>query len=118
MTKRGLDSHQVVPSQFSFDELRDLFSYNEDTECETHDRMKCTCGGSGDTRDHADTGTQEQRQCQLGGGVTVDQSKDDQLLTWSHYTSPIDDMVQDPVLSVASGFVSYVILKSFISENS
>merc|ERR1719188_2623842 len=64
MTKRGLDSHQVVPSQFSFDELRDLFTYNEDTECETHDRMKCTCGGSGDTRDVAGTGTQEQRQCQ------------------------------------------------------
>jgi len=118
MTKRGLDSHQVVPSQFSFDELRDLFSYNGDTECETHDRMKCTCGGSGVTRDHADTGTPEQRQCQLGGGVVVDQSKDDQLLTWSHFTSPIEEMTQDPVLSVASQFVSYVMLKSFTCENS
>ena len=33
---------------FSKEELRDLFSFREDTECETHDLLQCSCEGGGE----------------------------------------------------------------------
>ena len=34
---------EVVSGHFSKEELRDLFSFREDTVCETHDLLKCSC---------------------------------------------------------------------------
>lgn len=120
VTKRGLDSHQVVPSQFTADELRDLFSYNGDTESDTHDKMGCQCGGAGVSVSHSDKDSQmEERECQLGGGtagVVVDGCQDDQLLNWSHFTSPVEDLIEDQVLAVASQFVSFVMMKCFYND--
>ena len=48
--KRGLDTvGQTIHTQshFSTEELRDLFTFRDDTECETHDLLQCQCGGSG-----------------------------------------------------------------------
>ena len=119
VTKRGLDSHTVVPSHFTSDELRDLFSYNKETECDTHDRMGCQCGGSGESGgEHSADGDQEgARACQLGAGGAAPEAPDDQLLDWDHLASPVDTRLQDPVLSVASPFVSFVMMKSFLSES-
>merc|ERR1719450_1066797 len=122
VTKRGLDSHQVVPSQFTSDELRDLFSYNGDTESDTHDKMGCQCGGSGVSVANSDGDRDlEERECQLGGsnsaGVVVDGCQDDQMLDWSHFTSPVEDIIQDPVLNVASQFVSFVMMKCFFKDD-
>ena len=47
--------------------LQDLFSLNEDTECDTHDLLKCRCDGQGETG--ASLGIpppQTERSCQLG----------------------------------------------------
>ena len=122
VTKRGLDSHTVVPSHFTSDELRDLFSYNKETESDTHDKMGCQCGGS---QEHSATdgdgheGQGDERPCQLGvgGGGAASEAPDDQLLDWGHLASPVDTRLQDPVLSVASPFVSFVMMKSFFSES-
>ena len=38
---------EVVSGHFSKEELRDLFNFREDTECETHDLLLCSCGGGG-----------------------------------------------------------------------
>ena len=38
---------EVVSGHFSKEELRDLFSFREDTDCETHDLLQCSCGGGG-----------------------------------------------------------------------
>ena len=48
--KRGLDTvgqtmHTL--SHFSMEELRDLITFRDVTECETHDLLLCQCGGSG-----------------------------------------------------------------------
>ena len=120
VTKRGLDSHTVVPSHFTSDELRDLFSYNKETESDTHDKMGCDCGGSqehsvidGESSVNVKEG---ERQCQLGGGGG-EPAPDDQLLDWSHLASPVDTKLQDPILSVASPFVSFVMMKSFFCDS-
>jgi DNA repair and recombination protein RAD54B len=51
ITKRGLaDSvmdNKSVGSAFTLAELRDLFSLDEATECQTHDLLGCTCEGRG-----------------------------------------------------------------------
>ena len=38
---------EVVSGHFSKEELRDLFNFREETECETHDLLHCSCGGGG-----------------------------------------------------------------------
>ena len=117
VTKRGLDSQQVVPAQFSSDELRDLFSYTGDTlDCDTHHRMNCGCGGSGEV-ETITSGEDDERSCQLGRNKTAsDMSQDDQLTDWCHITSPLQDKIQDPLLHVAEPFVSFVMLKKFYSQ--
>ena len=120
VTKRGLDSHTVVPSHFTSDELRDLFSYNKETESDTHDKMGCDCGGSQEHSvidgESSVSVKEGERQCQLGGGGG-EPAPDDQLLDWSHLASPVDTKLQDPILSVASPFVSFVMMKSFYCDS-
>ncbi|KAI9838109.1 MAG: hypothetical protein M1819_006265 [Sarea resinae] len=52
LTKRGLaDSvmeNKVSSSSFSREELRDLFSLDETSSCQTHDLLGCHCGSRGD----------------------------------------------------------------------
>ena len=123
VTKRGLDSSQVVPAHFSQEELRDLFSFDPATECDTHDKMGCECGGAGGRHQQLprpDEGAEE-RSCQLGGGGARggpgDAGPEDQLADWAHVTSPVEDMMDDPILSVASPYVSFVMMKSFFSDS-
>jgi len=107
--KRGLDTvgQKVTTSHFSTDELRDLFTFRDDTECETHDLLQCDCGGSGVLEMDME---EEVRYCQLGREVVV--QKVDELLGWRHYNSPIEDRVDDSLLGVASQFVSFLLRKT------
>ena len=64
--KRGLDTvgqtmHTL--SHFSMEELRDLITFRDVTECETHDLLLCQCGGSGVLYVVEEQG--EVRSCQL-----------------------------------------------------
>lgn len=43
-------------SSFSLAELRDLFTLDEGTDCQTHDLLGCECGGRGGTGDLKDGG--------------------------------------------------------------
>lgn len=51
ITKQGLaDSvmdNKSSASAFTQAELRDIFSLDEETECQTHDLLECPCGGQG-----------------------------------------------------------------------
>ena len=112
--KRGLDTvghDNHVQSHFSTDELRDLFTFREDTECETHELLQCECGGSGAiARQEEDQG--EVRPCQLGKQEVVKSKRVEEMMGWRHFTSPIEDSVEDPLLSVASQFVSFLFRKT------
>jgi len=112
-TKRGLDSQQVVPSHFSSEELKDLFSFREDTDCDTHEMLGCDCGGLGESPEVAEL---EERSCQLGRREEGRQEQEDQLAHWRHVAAPIENVVQDSLLAFASQFVSFVMLKSFHSD--
>ena len=95
-----------------------VFSFREDTECDTHEMLDCQCGGRGEREhssdDEEEREEREERGCQLGRQEEVRQ--EDQLADWSHVAAPLEETVQDSVLGLASQFVSFVMLKSFHSE--
>jgi len=108
--KRGLDTvgqDSHIQSHFSTEELRDLFTFREDTECETHDLLQCECGGSGVLASQEEE-QGEVRACQLGRQEVVPSKRREELMGWRHFTAPIEDTVEDPLLGVASQFVSYL----------
>ena len=81
-----------------------VFSFREDTECDTHEMLDCHCGGRGESNQST-----EEEEGERG-------RQEDQLADWSHVAAPLEETVQDSVLGLASQFVSFVMLKSFHSE--
>ena len=76
VTKIGLaDSvmdHKDNVAQFSRDELRDLFRLDEESTCQTHDLLGCSCGGWG-------TPTSSTTTTSSGGDETADEFDSDNL---------------------------------------
>jgi len=108
--KRGLDTVGQdihIQSHFSTEELRDLFTFREDTECETHDLLQCECGGSGVLASQEEE-KGEVRSCQLGRQEVVQSKRMEEFMGWRHFTAPIEDTVDDSLLGVASQFVSFL----------
>ncbi|MFT7816245.1 DNA repair and recombination protein RAD54B isoform X1 [Arapaima gigas] len=78
-------------SSFSVEELRDLFTLHEDSECVTHDLLGCSCTGDGSIPGPVvQQESPEQRPCQLGrrsdrastqGHLTMSE-----LMQWAHYS--------------------------------
>merc|ERR1712059_154790 len=104
---------QVSTCAFTRDELRDLFTFRQDTECDTHDLLQCQCGGSGVVESQEAGEVEKPRSCQLGVQPTTTRSKPkegkmDELLAWRHITSPVEDRVGDSFLEGASDFISYL----------
>ncbi|XP_052071010.1 DNA repair and recombination protein RAD54B-like [Mytilus californianus] len=103
-----MDSKNKKDVQFSLDDLKDLFSLNDRTDCDTHELLSCDCQENRDTvREEA----QVIRSCQLGVGVKhTKQTKNlgmDELMDWKHvkHSSSFD---QDWHLPGASEEISYV----------
>jgi len=112
--KRGLDTvgqATHTQSHFSTEELRDLFTFRDDTECETHDLLQCQCGGSG-VLESEEVEQGEVRSCQLGRQEAVPSKRVEELMGWRHFTAPMEDKVEDPLLGVASQFVSFLLRRT------
>ena len=113
---------------FTREELRDIFSLNENTNSDTHDLLGCDCEGKGMVRDnesgdpkHEDKGDDrgEVRHCQLGedlpsaaakGGKEARKEKGSgikDLVGWIH-TDPNHVEIDDPCLLDAAGNISFV----------
>ncbi|EGW06616.1 DNA repair and recombination protein RAD54B [Cricetulus griseus] len=76
--------------QFSVEELKDLFTLHENSQCVTHDLLDCECtGGKGHTDDVLDTPATS-RQCQLGPQHQKSSSlrplSMSQLKQWKHFS--------------------------------
>ncbi|CAL1529863.1 unnamed protein product, partial [Lymnaea stagnalis] len=76
--------------QFSLEDLKDLFSLNEQTDCETHSKLGCECEGDPTwVRDTQDHGGVDERVCQLGKGSSVSSKAHNltmaELLHWNHW---------------------------------
>ncbi|XP_078317379.1 DNA repair and recombination protein RAD54B-like isoform X2 [Crassostrea virginica] len=116
ISKQGLsgaimDLKKKREAQFSLEELRDLFSLNENTECDTHDLLKCHCDGQGETG--ASLGIpppQTERSCQLGAVPTAQKSKTlgmEELLDWKHISGNKLQEKKDWLLGDAHSCVTF-----------
>ncbi|XP_066532072.1 DNA repair and recombination protein RAD54B [Hoplias malabaricus] len=76
---------------FSAEELRDLFTFDRNTSCLTHDLLDCQCSGDGSTTvvDEEET-LAEGRACQLGhharGGSVSHRVSMSELMHWRHFS--------------------------------
>ncbi|KPP60515.1 DNA repair and recombination protein RAD54B-like [Scleropages formosus] len=98
VSKQGLSgavvdsSKRAEHSSFPAEELKDLFTLHEGSECVTHDLLGCCCTGDGSAPGATvQQETPEQRPCQLGrrsdrpstqGHLTMSE-----LMQWRHYSS-------------------------------
>ncbi|KAI8796588.1 DNA repair and recombination protein RAD54B [Biomphalaria glabrata] len=98
ITKQGLsgavmDMNTKNNVQFSLEDLKDLFSLNEMTDCETHSQLGCQCKGSpGFTqvqKGMAQEDEENERACQLGKSSKSHKVKANltmgELLQWQHW---------------------------------
>ncbi|XP_036364991.1 DNA repair and recombination protein RAD54B isoform X3 [Octopus sinensis] len=74
--------------KFSLEELRDLFTLNEQTQCDTHDLLKCPCRTGGHIEEIPNKLTPV-RPCQLGAVPETDvlgkkNLTMDELMDWKH----------------------------------
>ncbi|XP_012943574.1 DNA repair and recombination protein RAD54B [Aplysia californica] len=85
---------------FSLEDLKDLFSLNEKTDCETHSMLSCGCGGDPSyerAEVRPEEGQGEDRACQLtNNAVSLQKNPSNltmaELLHWSHWRG---DFVRD-----------------------
>ena len=115
---------QVSTCAFSKDELRDLFTFQEGTDSDTHKLLRCSCRGQGLPQEEGearvDAGGSE-RSCQLGRQQEkVKESKDGmaELFKWAHFSSPIEDKVDDPWLQYSADFISYMFVNQYEESSS
>ncbi|GFR93736.1 DNA repair and recombination protein RAD54 [Elysia marginata] len=106
--------------QFSLEDLKDLFSFNESTDCETHAMLACPCDGDPDYVPDPNTMTCRKspntRPCQLGGArasgvgskAQVSNLTMAQLLAWRHTKGELANQKQAWYLEEAGQTLSYV----------
>ena len=90
---------EVLSGHFSKEELRDLFSFREDTDCETHDLLQCSCGGGGEPQKVEQVEDERKvRACQLGRSTerrAAGGGRMEQLMGWRHWKLPHDNFSAD-----------------------
>lgn len=116
ISKQGLsgavmDLKNKREAQFSREELRDLFSLNENTICDTHDLLKCHCNGQDETGTSvANPLPQTARSCQLGSASIVQKTKTlgmQELLDWKHISGNKLQEKEDWLLGNACSCISF-----------
>ncbi|KAH9251258.1 hypothetical protein BSLG_001187 [Batrachochytrium salamandrivorans] len=109
-----IDNAQQVTNAFSQDDLRDIFSFDADTDCGTHEMLECTCMGTGNVDGDLDScdGSDVSQQDGLDN-VDIDSKEE-----WRHYGMPagrecqeLDEGVVGMTLRNSAGLVSFVFSK-------
>ena len=87
-------------SQFTREELRDLFTFQNDIDCDTHNLLQCNCSGMGEVLKDGEEEVAE-RKCQLGRPTTASGKKAGmgkklaEVAGWQHFKGPIESSVTD-----------------------
>lgn len=107
----GLMEGKSTQFHFSQNDLKDLFSFQPNVDCETHELLDCECDGSGNNvgSDSCNKSEVELRACQIGEAIDpteIDDKGIKGLLQWQHLLPPIgllgdQALVDIPVISYA-----------------
>ncbi|XP_076246911.1 DNA repair and recombination protein RAD54B isoform X2 [Calliopsis andreniformis] len=120
ISKAGLSTTVVDMNSFaslklSMSELKDLFTLTTDTNCLTHNLMKCSCNGYKEVNILAEKFNHEIRESQLllddkvfQRNITINH-----LLEWEHYQRPIPNKImQDIMLLEISSDITFLFKNS------
>lgn len=94
-----VDAEEDVERHFSLESLRDLFKYNENTLCDTHDTFKCKRCKDGKQIVRPPEGT-------INTGATAADTS-----TWSHFSQKELHKVYDSILkedAIGTGAVTFL----------
>ncbi|KAI1894156.1 hypothetical protein AGOR_G00112920 [Albula goreensis] len=117
VSKQGLSGTVVDVSKraehisFSAEELRNIFTLHEDSDCVTHDLLGCSCHGDGSRPAVLEEATPVvERPCQLGRhsdrhGAQKHRSMSE-LMQWRHYSGEVPSF-SNPYLDRAKSHVSF-----------
>ncbi|XP_050390959.1 DNA repair and recombination protein RAD54B [Patella vulgata] len=115
ISKQGLsgavvDLRAKSDVQFSREDLKDLFSLNEKTICDTHTLLNCTCTGEGDEVEKITPPPPVQRSCQLGQpkSQTKKNLTMDELLDWKHLLGSFPDLDPNWFISDLQDYLTYI----------
>ncbi|TRY84559.1 hypothetical protein DNTS_001308 [Danionella cerebrum] len=99
VSKQGLSGTVVDMTKkaehisFSVEELRDLFCFETNTSCLTHDLLDCRCSGDGGTPGFVEVREEPRRTCQLGrhmDNTTLPQRVSmSELMHWRHFSAAV-----------------------------
>ncbi|XP_057380226.1 DNA repair and recombination protein RAD54B-like [Daphnia carinata] len=118
--KQGLsgtivDTRDSTQGHFTKEELKDLFTLREDTNCDTHDLIDCHCTQEGPNQTSPgldDYDIDDERECQLGARSSKRNELHktvDQLMDWEHFGVPFSSgSFEDVCLESALEDVSFV----------
>ncbi|XP_062589715.1 DNA repair and recombination protein RAD54B-like [Saccostrea cucullata] len=124
ISKQGLsgavmDLKNKREAQFSLQELRDLFSLNENTLSDTHDLLRCECGGQKETTAES-VPVQSSRSCQLGVPPVLKNKTlgMEELMDWKHISGDVLKKNTDWLLGDAPSSVSFSFWHKINSDKS
>ncbi|KAI9557966.1 RAD54B meiotic recombition protein [Daphnia sinensis] len=118
--KQGLsgtivDTRDSTQGHFTKEELKDLFTLREDTNCDTHDLIDCSCTQNrlNETPPGLDDyDFDDERECQLGARSSKRNGLHktvDQLMDWEHFGVPFSSgNFEDVCLESALEYVSFI----------
>ncbi|XP_074125442.1 DNA repair and recombination protein RAD54B isoform X1 [Sminthopsis crassicaudata] len=96
---------------FSVEELKNLFTLHEDSDCVTHDLLDCECMGRKDHQAKSLEDVPTYRKCQLGPNHLKSDSKKtlsmSQLKQWKHFSGKYHN-INDPFLERIKENVSFI----------
>ena len=87
--------------QFTKEELRDLFTFQPNISCDTHNLLQCNCDGVGKViKVEGEEEQVEERKCQLGRSTSTSGrggtgKKQAEIAGWQHFKEPVESFVTD-----------------------
>ncbi|XP_076659447.1 DNA repair and recombination protein RAD54B isoform X1 [Halictus rubicundus] len=120
LSETVVDLNNFASLKLSMSELKDLFTLATDTNCLTHDLIKCSCNGHkevGTKSEKCDNENNREHQLILQDEITQTNLTINQLLEWEHYQQPIPDKIlQELMLSEISDNITFLFKNSTINE--
>ncbi|CAL7942975.1 unnamed protein product [Xylocopa violacea] len=122
LSESVVDSNCMASLKLSMSELKDLFTLTTNTNCLTHDLMKCSCHGYEKVEETSDDLQQEhdrEYQFLLKDETRKSNLTINQLLKWNHYQQPIpDEIIHEIMLSEVSDNISFIFKNSILNKTS
>ncbi|XP_076281354.1 DNA repair and recombination protein RAD54B isoform X2 [Lasioglossum baleicum] len=120
LSETVVDVNNFASLKLSMSELKDLFTLATETNCLTHDLIKCSCNGRkevGTRSEKCDNENNREHQLVLQDEVTQSNITINQLLEWEHYQQPIPDKIlQELMLLEISDNITFLFKNSTINE--